>query len=120
LITAAAQASPHMMQTIKGVGEQVGHQTAVPARTGTRGKQKPRQNRNHGLGEGEVRDQRRTEPETDAPWRVNEIGRTMPVEPEDLFEMANLYHVRWGFADDGWVLQHPRGKATWESPGRGG
>jgi hypothetical protein len=32
------------------------------------------------------------------PMKVNEIGSDVPVEPEDLFEMANLYPSTIGLA----------------------
>ena len=41
--------------------------------------------------------------------KVNEIGSDVPVEPEDLFEMANLYPSTTGLPMTVWVK--PRGNA---------
>jgi len=43
---------------------------------------------------------------------VNEIGSDMPVEPEDLFEMANLYPSTTGLPMTVWVS--PRGNAHYD------
>ena len=44
--------------------------------------------------------------------KVNEIGSDVPVEPEDLFEMANLYPSTTGLPMTVWVS--PRGNAHHE------
>ncbi len=43
------------------------------------------------------------------PMKVNEIGSDVQEEPEDLFEMANLYPSTTGLPMTAWVS--PRGNA---------